>query len=157
MADGSVALKAHFLGLPALTYLREGEAAATDAAVFFGLVRREFVGLWALTLVFAVVVSVQAVRARLFAQSRDLTLRQVRGGFAAPVAPEGTCAQKPTPQALLRPAGGQPSWLESGGPVHAARPRRMQRVSHPIPPPRRCCHAMSACLAEMGQVWEPDD
>ena len=79
MADGSVSLKAHFLGLPALTYLHAGNAAG-GSAQWSRVASKEFAGLWVVTAVFAAVVIVQAVHTLGFAFSRDLTMSQVRIG-----------------------------------------------------------------------------
>jgi hypothetical protein len=77
MADGSVALKSQFLGLPALTYLHGNEVVGT-LALWGHVARQEFVGLWVVTAVFAAVVIIQAVRTLGLAFSRDLTMSQVR-------------------------------------------------------------------------------
>ena len=76
LADGSVALKTQFLGLPALTYLHGDE---TGAGSWSRVAGAEFAGMWAVTAVFVAVAAAQAVRARRFALSRDLTAQEVGG------------------------------------------------------------------------------
>ncbi len=76
---GEIQMVASFAGLPALTYLtRDADGAGTVAPVL----GHDLVGLWVLMLVFLTAVSVQAARAVGSSRSRDLNLRQVRGGGA---------------------------------------------------------------------------